>query len=67
MTYAELMDDLSSAWRKSDAPETVVTNDEYWVHTLKSVHEELETLGLSEPVPKQHKKRGRKPKNSSPE
>ena len=67
MTYAELMDDLSSAWRKSDAPEKAVTNDEYWVHTLKSVHEELETLGLSEPVPKQHKKRGRKSKNCTSE
>lgn len=64
MSYGDLMDDLSSAWRRTDAPSSPVTNDGYWVHTLKIVFEELETLGLSEPVPKPApKKRGRKPKS----
>lgn len=57
------MDDLSSAWRRTDAPNDPSTDDGYWVHTLKTVFEELEALGLSKPVPKpEPKKRGRKPK-----
>ena len=57
------MDDLSSAWRRTDAPAEPATDDGYWVHTLVSVFEELEALGLSKPVPKpEPKKRGRKPK-----
>lgn len=63
MTYGELMDDLSSAWRRTDAPEEAATDDGYWVHTLRIVFDELEALGLSKPVPKpEPKKRGRKPK-----
>lgn len=60
MTYGELMDDLSSAWRMVGAPEPPKSDDGYWVHTLKIVFEELETLELSLPVPKPvPKKRGR--------
>lgn len=67
MSYGDLMDDLSSAWRKVDAPSDPVTDDGYWVHTLKTVFEELEALGLSTPVPKpEPKKRGRKPKPKDP-
>lgn len=66
MTYSELMDDLSSAWRKVDAPAEPAFNDGYWVHTLLTVHEELEALGLSKPERKpQPKKRGRKPKDQT--
>ena len=63
MSYGDLMDDLSSAWRKTDAPDEPSTDDGYWVHTLQLVFDELETLGLSKPIPKpEPKKRGRKPK-----
>lgn len=63
MSYGELMDDLSSAWRKTSAQEKPATDDGFWVHTLQTVFVELETLGLSVPVPKpEPKKRGRKPK-----
>lgn len=63
MSYGELMDDLSSAWRRTDAPEEPATDDGYWVHTLQTVFEELEALGLSKPILKPApKKRGRKPK-----
>ena len=63
MTYGELMDDLSSAWRRTDAPEEASTDDGYWVHTLQCVFEELEALGLSKSVPKpEPKRRGRKSK-----
>lgn len=63
MSYGDLIDDLSSAWRKADAPQKPKTDDGYWVHTLQIVFEELEALGLSEPVPKpEPKKRGRKKK-----
>lgn len=63
MSYGDLMDDLSSAWRKTDAPSDPATDDGYWVHTLNTVFEELEVLGLSKPIPRpEPKKRGRKPK-----
>lgn len=63
MSYGDLIDDLSSAWRRTDAPAEPATDDGGWVHTLVSVFEELETLGLSKPAPKpEPKKRGRKPK-----
>ena len=64
MSYGDLMDDLSSAWRKADAPQKPKTDDGCWVHTLQIVFEELEALGLSDPVPKpEPKKRGRKKKD----
>lgn len=63
MSYGELMDDLSSAWRRVDAPAEPATDDNGWVHTNLGVFEELEALGLSKPMPKpEPKKRGRKPK-----
>ena len=63
MSYGDLMDDLSSVWRKADAPQKSKTDDGCWVHTLQIVFEELEALGLSEPVPKpEPQKRGRKKK-----
>jgi len=63
MSYGELMDDLSSAWRRADAPSEPKSDDNYWVHTLQTVFAELEALELSKPVTKpEPKKRGRKPK-----
>ena len=63
MSFGELMDDLSSAWRRTDAPAEPATDDGGWVHTLQIVFDELEALGLSKPVLKpEPKKRGRKPK-----
>ena len=60
LSYGELMDDLSSAWRMKDAPERPSSDDGYWVHTLNCVFGELEALGLSAPPPKPApKKRGR--------
>lgn len=67
MSYGELMDDLSSAWRRVDAPDSPASDDGYWVHTLQNVFETLEALGLSEPPPKpKPRKRGRKPKAKNP-
>jgi hypothetical protein len=60
MSYGELMDDLSSAWRMVGAPIPPQSGDGYWVHTLNTVFQELEALGLSIPIPKpETKKRGR--------
>ena len=60
MSYKDLMDDLSSAWRMVDAPEPPKSDDGSWVHTINCVFEELEALGLSISVPKpEPKKRGR--------
>ena len=60
MSYGELMDDLSSAWRLVDSPDVPETGDGFWVHTLLPEFEEMEALGLSKPIPKPiPKKRGR--------
>lgn len=62
-TFGELMDDLTSAWRKVNDSKEVVSDDEYWVHTRNYVKDELEALGLSVPTPKpEPQKRGRKKK-----
>lgn len=69
MSYRELMEDLNSAWRTTDAPEPARTDDGCWVHTLEMVFEELEKLELSIPVSKpEPKKKGRpaKPKEDKP-
>lgn len=64
VSYGELLDDLSSAWRMVDSPEDPATDDGFWVHTLSYVFDELEALGLSRPIPKpEPKKRGRPRKN----
>ena len=67
MTYGDLMDDLSSAWRNVNASENPQRDDGGWIHTLKCVHEELEALGLSKPpveydLTREKKKPGPKPK-----
>lgn len=68
MSYGNLMDDLSEAWRMSDAPAEAETGDKYWVHTLKTEFEELEKLGLSKPIPQAvPKRRGRPRKNKDNE
>jgi len=60
MSYGELMDDLSSAWRLVDSPDVPETGDGFWVHTLLTEFKEMEVLGLSKPIPKPiPKKRGR--------
>ena len=48
MSYGELIDDLSSAWR-SIKGESVKPkdNDRCWIHTLPSVMEELVKLNLA--------------------
>jgi hypothetical protein len=66
MSYGELMDDLSSAWRMKNAPEPPSSDDGQWIHTLISVFDELELLKLSVPAPKlAPKKRGRPKKDTS--
>ena len=64
VSYGELLDDLSSAWRMVDSPEEPATDDGCWVHTLNYVFDELEALGLSKPILKPApKKMGRPRKN----
>jgi len=59
MSYGDLMEDLASAWRYSDAIGKPRSYDRKWIHTLPSVFDMLERLGLSEPLEKIPKKRGR--------
>jgi hypothetical protein len=67
MSYGELMDDLSSAWRIKDAPEPPSSDDAFWVHTLNYVFDELEALGLSVPAPKPTPKKVGRPKKNTEE
>lgn len=46
MSYGDLMDNLSSAWRRTDAPKDPATDDGYWVHTLKTVLKCLKLLAF---------------------
>ena len=46
-TYANLMHDLRTCWRKVDATDEVLSGDDSWVHTYKRGFQILETLGLS--------------------
>ncbi len=64
LSYGDLMEDLGTAWRRTDAPEEAATDDGYWVHTLNTVFEELEALGLSKPVPKPEKKKPGRPRKN---
>jgi hypothetical protein len=66
MSYGDLMDDLSSAWRMKDAPEPPSSDDGHWVHTLNYIFDILESLSLSVPTPKPApKKRGRPKKDTA--
>lgn len=49
-TYAQVMDDLSSAWREVNAPMEPRRDDDGWVHTTNVVHDMLEALKLSAPI-----------------
>ncbi len=60
MSYGDIMEDLTSAWRYVDAPALPSRGDGRWVHTLLSAHECMEALGISQAPPKaEPKKRGR--------
>ena len=49
-TYGDMMEDLSSVWRKTDSPEVARTDDESWVTFIKKTMVLMEQLGLSLPV-----------------
>jgi hypothetical protein len=61
------MDDLSSAWRMTNAPKHPSSDDGFWVHTLNCVFTELEALGLSVPAPKPAQKKVGRPKKDAEE
>ena len=47
-SWADLMDDLSSAWRRIDGPSHPRSDDDAWIHTIPKVMTILEALELSE-------------------
>ncbi len=47
-SWSDLMDDLSTAWRRVDGPLPAQSDDDAWVHTTPSIKAILEKLGLSE-------------------
>jgi len=59
MSYGDLMEDLSSAWRQTNSSDVPSSDDKKWVHTLPSVMLLLEKLGLSKPIIKESRKVGR--------
>ena len=62
------MENLTDAWRLTDAPEEAQSDDGHWVHVNEGIFPELEAMGLSIPVPKPaQKKRGRPRKNPLPD
>ena len=48
-SYADLLEDLATAWRKTDAPLPPKSDDLYWMADYPGVFTLLEALGLSEP------------------
>lgn len=59
-TWGNLLEDLSEVWRDTDALDNPKTDDEHWHYVTQYEFEEMEALGLSEPIPKpEPKKRGR--------
>ena len=66
MSYGELMDDLSLAWR-SVKGESVKPkdNDRCWIHTLPSAMEELVNLNLATTCTKEKRSPGR-PRKEKP-
>lgn len=54
MTYGDLMDDLNTIWRKTDAPgdQLPEQDDGYWVHALPKNLEILMKLDLCKPAEK---------------
>lgn len=62
ISYGDLIEDLSSIWRKTDAPSQPHSDDEYWIYTSKEVISEMEALGLSIPAIKPEPKRRGRPK-----
>lgn len=65
MSYGELMDDLSSAWRSAKGESIKPKdNDRHWIHTLPSVMEELVKLDLAT-CTKEKRNPGR-PRNEKP-
>ena len=52
-SWADLMDDLSSAWRRVDGSVPPQADDPAWVHTIPKVMNLLTTLGLAVNPPKE--------------
>lgn len=68
MTYGDMLEDLSEAWRKVDAPKEPSSDDDGWIHTLPESFRIMEALGLSKPAPvPQKRKRGRPKKQPIPQ
>ena len=52
-SWADLMDDLSSAWRRVDGPMPPKADDSAWVHTIPKVMNLLTALGLAAKPPEE--------------
>ena len=48
-SYADLLEDLATAWRKANAPLSPKSDDPYWMSDYPGVFALMEKLGLSEP------------------
>jgi len=59
MSFANLLDDLNSAWRRTDCTihEKPMLQDGYWIHTIPKVEEILAKLDIALPNPDEKAKK----------
>ena len=59
MSLANLLDDLNSAWRRTDCTihEKPMLQDGYWIHTIPKVEEILAKLDIALPNPDEEAKK----------
>lgn len=59
MSFANLLDDLNSAWRRTDCTihEKPMLQDGYWIHTIPKVEEILAKLDIALPNPDEEAKK----------
>lgn len=60
MTYGEMMDSLRQAWRRTSVgAELPTSHDNNWLNPTNQDYKIMEALGICQPEPKVHRKRGR--------
>ena len=64
MTYQELMENLTDAWRLVNVPEEAHDNDGNRNHMSEEIFPELEAMGFPIPIPKHVQKKTGSPRKN---